>query len=149
MSAHGHIEGHCLCGAVTVQVRGLSDEISACHCDLCTRWSGGVQMGIEAPVDQVQWSGPVKVHRSSRLAERAWCDTCGSSLWLRGIEGPGVGYLELCPGLFENAAGARLTRVVYADRHPDGFWLEGHAVTRVPQREYEAQFDHLTEGADH
>lgn len=136
--------GHCLCGAVQVTVTGLSDEISACHCELCTRWGGGIQMGIEAPADGVSVTGPVKTHRSSRLAERAWCDTCGSAVWFRYVEERDEGYLELCPGLFENAGGARLSRVVYADRAPEGFSLAGDH-ERVSQKQYEAENPHLNE----
>ncbi len=102
-------------------------------------------MGIEAKADDVEITGPVKVHRSSRLAERAWCDTCGSHLWFRYVEGRDAGYFELSPGLFENAAGARLTRVVYADRAPEGFSLTGAHVTRVSQAQYEAENPHLNE----
>jgi hypothetical protein len=137
--------GRCLCGAVTVAVSGLGDEISACFCDLCRRWGGGLQMGIEAPADRVRIDGPVKVHRSSKLAERAWCDTCGSALFFRYVSGRETGYLELSPGLFENAGGARLTRVVYADRAPDGLRLGGDHLS-LSQAEYEAAFDHLNEG---
>lgn len=136
--------GHCLCGAVTVRATDLAREISACHCGMCTRWSGSVQMGIEAPEAGVTVTGPVKTYRSSWFAERAWCDTCGSALWLRNVDGPDTGYYELVPGLFDNAAGARLTRVVYADRAPDGFSLAGdHA--RVSQAQYEAENPHLNE----
>ena len=137
--------GHCLCGAVTVRVESLSDEISACFCDLCTRWGGGLQMGIEAPANRVTIEGPLKTHRSSALAERGWCDTCGSSVLFCYVADRDTGYLELSPGLFENAGGARLTRVVYADRHPDGYWLEGAEVAQVSQKDYEAGNPHLNE----
>ena len=134
--------GRCLCGAVRIEA-DLATEISACHCENCTRWSGAIQMGIEAT--DVVASGPVKTHRSSRLAERAWCDTCGSALWFRYVEGRDSGYHELAPGLFENAGDARLTRVVYADRAPDGYALAGdHA--RIGQEQYEAENPHLNEG---
>jgi hypothetical protein len=139
------IEGHCLCGAVTIRAERLGEEISACFCELCVRWGGGLQMGIDAPADAVRIDGPVKVHRSSRLAERAWCDTCGSALFFRYVEGRDAGYLELSPGLFENAGGARLTRVVYADRAPDGLRLGGD-YDSVSQAEYEAANDHLNAG---
>ena len=138
-------QGHCLCGAVRVTVDALSGEISACYCDLCTRFGGGLQMGIEARPDSVRVDGPVKTHRSSALAERAWCDVCGSPIWFRYVAGRDQGYLELSPGLFENAGGACLTRVVYADRHPDGYWIEGRNVTHVSQNEYEAGHPHLNE----
>ena len=104
-------------------------------------------MGIAARIEDVEITGPVKVHRSTRIAERAWCDTCGSPLWLRDVDGEGANWFELSPGLFDNAGGARLTRVVYADRHPDGFWLDGPEVTRVSQKDYEAQFPHVEEDA--
>ena len=58
-----------------MSVEGLSDEISACFCDMCRRAGGGLQMGIEAPAETVTITGPLKTHRSSKLAERAWCDS--------------------------------------------------------------------------
>ena len=136
--------GRCLCGAVQVEVTDLPREISACFCDLCTRWGGGVQMGIETPADRVHVTGPLKTHRSSKLAERAWCDRCGSSVWLRDVDEFDTGHIELCPGLFENAGDARLTRVVYADRAPEGYSLAGD-YERVSQTEYEAVNPHLNE----
>lgn len=137
--------GRCLCGAVNVGVAELSDEIWACHCRMCTRWSGSVQMGIEAPEAGVTVTGPVRTYRSSWFAERAWCETCGSALWLRNVDGPDTGVYEFVPGLFDNATGARLTRVDYADYHPEGYWLEGVDVMRVSQKEYEAANAHLNE----
>ncbi|MDF1726142.1 MAG: GFA family protein [Sulfitobacter sp.] len=129
--------GQCLCGAVKVVVTGPLGDISACHCEMCTRWSGSVQMGLEVPQERCEISGPVKTHRSSDIGERAWCDTCGSAVWFRYPEGPDAGYFELAPGLFDNAGGARLVRIVYADRHPDGFALAGD-VQRISKADYEA-----------
>ena len=147
-TAHENVtEGRCLCGGVRLRVRDLPDEISACHCTYCTRFGGGLQMGIEVPVANTEVSGPVKTHRSTVLAERAWCDTCGSALWMRSVEGDDAELLWVSPGLFDNAGGGRLVRVVYADRHPDGFWLEGAEVERVSRAEYEAREAHIAEGA--
>ena len=136
------VTGHCLCGEVQVSVRGLSDEMSACHCGMCTRWSGSVQMFILAPEAGVEVTGPVKTYRSSWFAERAWCDRCGSALWLRNVDGPETGNYEFAPGLFENAAGARLTHVIYADRAPKGISLTGDH-ERVSREQYEAVHPHL------
>ena len=137
-------QGHCLCGAVRVTVTGPLGDISACHCEMCTRWSGSIQMGIETPQEQVEITGPVKSHRSSSIGERAWCDTCGSAIWFRYPEGPDAGYFELAPGLFPNADGAQLVRIVYADRHPDGYALAGD-VERVSKTEYEARHPFVSE----
>lgn len=117
-------EGRCLCGAVTVRAE-LGRGISACHCEMCRRWSGGIQMGIEAPAARAEISGPVATYASSSFAERAWCGLCGSALWLRNTHGEGSDAYEFVPGLFENAGGARLVREVFADRCPDGYALAG------------------------
>jgi hypothetical protein len=146
MTARDMPAGGCLCGAVTVTAPDLASEISGCHCEMCTRWSGSVQLGIEAPAATTVMSGPIKTHRSSSLAERGWCDLCGSAVFFRYVEGRDTGYLELAPGLFENFAGARLTRVVYADRAPEGFALAGDH-DRISQSDYERTNPHLNDGA--
>jgi hypothetical protein len=137
--------GHCLCGEVTVRVDGPMAEMSACHCELCTRWSGSVHMGIDLAAKDVTFAGLVKTHRSSRLATRAWCDTCGSALYLQ--DAVDTDRIEVFPGLFDNAGGATLVRVVYADCHPDGFSLAGD-ISRVSKQEYEAAYPHLSEGTN-
>lgn len=134
------IEGHCLCGAVRVRVERLAGTMSACHCSMCRRWSGGIQMGIDA--EGVTVEGPVRTYASSPFAERAWCDTCGSALWLRDVPD---GAHELVPGLFENAGGARLDREVYADRAPEGYALAGDH-QKVTAAEYEAGNRHVAKG---
>ena len=132
--------GRCLCGAVTVEAV-LSDEMGACFCDKCVRWSGSAMIGVDAEVGSVVVSGPVKTYRSSSFAERAWCDTCGSNLWIRD---DGKQY-ELMPGLFPNAGGARLTHVVYADRAPDG-WNYAGDLKRVSAQDYETSNPFVPEG---
>lgn len=146
MSDERH-QGRCLCGAVTVTVTGSLGDISACHCEMCTRWSGSIQMGIEVAQERARIDGPVKTHRSSPIGERAWCDICGSAIWFRYPEGPDAGYFELAPGLFDNAGGARLVRVVYADSAPDGYALAGD-VDRISKSDYEAENPHVPETDD-
>lgn len=136
--------GHCLCGAVTVSVRDLSREISACHCEMCRRWSGTIQMGIVAKEGDAEVAGPIRSYRSSDFSERAWCDRCGSALWMRNVAGSDAGTYEFVPGLFENAAGARLVRVVYDDCCPEGYALAGDH-ERVSKAEYEARHDFVPE----
>lgn len=141
----GSLSGRCLCGAVRVVVTGPLGELSACHCDMCRRWSGSIQMGIEVAESGVDVSGPVKTYQSSSFAERAWCDTCGSALWFRDTVGEAKQFFELAPGLFDNAGGARLVREVYADRCPRGYALAGDH-TRVSKEDYERMHEFVPEG---
>lgn len=32
--------GHCLCGAVRITVTDPPQELGACHCGMCRRWTG-------------------------------------------------------------------------------------------------------------
>jgi hypothetical protein len=134
---HDMVEGACLCGAVTVVVRGMPGEMSACHCRMCQRWSGGIQMGIAVDAGDVTLAGPVQAFRSSEMSERLWCGTCGSAIGFRNVNGGDAGTVELVPGLFGNAAGARLTREVYADCCPEGYALAGDH-DRLSKADYEA-----------
>ena len=47
------IEGHCLCGAVSVRVTGHGGFTGACHCRMCQRWSGALFVSFNAPADAV------------------------------------------------------------------------------------------------
>lgn len=146
MSAADHHEGHCLCGAVTVKVDGPLGDISACHCEMCTRWSGSVQMGAEVDRNRVAIAGPVATYQSSEFAERAWCNTCGSAVWFKDTIGENEHVFELAPGLFDGFGGARLVRVVYCDRAAGGVRLAGD-LDRMTKAEYEAQFPFVEDSA--
>jgi hypothetical protein len=99
-------------------------------------------MFIDAPEAGVEVTGPVKTYRSTAFSERAWCDTCGTALWLRNVEGDDTGVYEFSPGLFDGMAGARLTRIVYADCAPGGIELAGD-LERVTKADYERETDHV------
>ncbi len=129
------MEGRCLCGAVRIDVRSHESAVSACHCSFCRVWSGTIQMGFEAPADAVTVEGTVRTYRSSSFAERAFCPTCGTQLWLRDDDGP----YELMPGLFPGSKDIPLTREVYADRAFAWAALAG-AHERVSATEYERKY---------
>lgn len=135
------VSGQCLCGAARVTGE-IGDTISACYCEMCTRWSGGIQMGIEAREENVTVSGPIARFRSSEMSERLWCKTCGSAIGLYNLIGEDAGLYEFVPGLFPNAGGARLTRIVYADCGAEAYQLASDA-KRVSKAEYEAEAFHV------
>ncbi len=130
------LHGHCLCGAVTIQVAGAHDpRPGACHCRMCQRWSGGLFLCFNADADGVTVAGPVTRHASSHFAERAFCAVCGSHLWMRNMDGAGY---DLMPGLFDAVLSAPLRSEVYADRAMASVRLAGDH-RRATQDEYEAK----------
>jgi len=105
------MKGQCLCGAVTITAHRYAWSASACHCETCRRWSGSALLCFDAPVDAVTVEGPVARYRSSSFAERAWCPTCGTHLW---IKDDGAGF-DLFPGLFPGAKGMPLSHEIFID----------------------------------
>jgi hypothetical protein len=130
------LEGHCLCGAVTIRVAGGHDpRPGACHCRMCQRWSGGLFLCFNADEDGVTVDGPVTRFASSDFAERAFCSVCGSHMWMRDHTGKSY---ELMPGLFDVARDWPLRSEVYADRAMASVRLGGDH-RRATQAEYEAK----------
>ncbi len=138
----GQLEGRCLCGAVTIRVNGLHDpRPGACHCRMCQRWSGGLFLCFYAAEDAVTVEGPVTRFASTAFAERAFCATCGSHLWMRDLEGEGSGY-DLMPGLFDEARDWPMRSEIYTDRAMASIRLEG-GHNRATRAEYEAKNSHI------
>ena len=136
------IEGHCLCGAVSVRVTGHGGFTGACHCRMCQRWSGALFVSFNAPADAVTVTGEVTRYQSTPFAERAFCPRCGSHLWMREIGGPENPDYELMPGLFDAARDIPLESEIYTDRALPGLALAGDH-RRATRAEYEARNPHL------
>ena len=118
-------KGQCMCGAVTVTATPAHDTLGVCHCDMCRRWTSAGLLGFVARPGYAAL-GPVKTFSSSEWAERAFCSDCGSALWYRvTATGKHHGETHMSAGLFEDAAGGRLTHEVFIDRKPQGYAFAG------------------------
>ncbi len=138
----GGLEGRCLCGAVTIRVDGAHDpRAGACHCRMCQRWSGGLFLCFDAKASAVSVEGPVARYASSPFAERAFCPSCGSHLWMRDLEVED-GDFGLMPGLFDAARDWPLRSEIYTDRAMASARLAGDH-PRATRAEYEAKNLHI------
>ena len=111
--------GQCLCGAVKFSVRLPSKWVAHCHCTRCQRAHGaafvtwvGMDSGnvsITDPLESLQWySAPGK-------GERAFCRTCGSSMFFKGAPWPGQ--LHVARALFTDPVDREPQVHVYYDSH--------------------------------
>lgn len=116
------LEGHCLCGAVTVVSQMDSPMLRACHCDMCRQQNSGAFISVSNDPQDVTVTGEIKVFRSSEWAERAFCPVCGSMLWYGTVHD---GSRHLSAGLFENAGGAELQLEFFSDMCPEGYAFAG------------------------
>jgi len=79
------ITGGCLCGAVRYEAGEPPYKVGYCHCRMCQKTSGApVAVGVYFNEQAVQFTkGEPKYYRSSEVAERGFCEHCGSRLVYR------------------------------------------------------------------
>lgn len=134
------MSGQCLCGSVTLTVSDAAEWIGVCHCETCRKWSGGLWAGFPVAADNVVVDGPVKTYPSSAIAERAFCETCGTQLWMRDIK-EGADY-DLMPGIFDATQKWPLHSEIYTDQALTAFTLKGDH-RRASAEEYRAKNPHV------
>lgn len=114
--------GGCLCGAVRFAA-DVADELQACHCTQCQRWTGGGPL-YSVRVKNLDLTGEadINAYHHSEWGERASCRTCGSTLYWR-LQGRSVAFVA--PGLLDDQSGLTLTEEIFVDDRPE--WLPPHA----------------------
>lgn len=116
MSEQSSAEGRCLCGAVTMTVAQVGDELTACHCEMCRRWGGGPLLALSCGSDvQIEGADAVGVFDSSQWAERGFCTKCGTHLFYR-LKQAQQYHVPL--GLFGDAVEPTLSMQVFIDKKP-------------------------------
>ncbi|AVO37713.1 GFA family protein [Pukyongiella litopenaei] len=148
MSETGTTTGKCLCGAVSYRLETAPDHIDACHCSMCRRFSGGIELGIEVPPGGITWQGEdfIRTFASSDWAERGFCSRCGSSLfWRMTAPGPAQGLLSLSAGTLDSFAGLELTTEIYIDHKPAAYAMAGET-RKMTEAEVIAAFAPPSEG---
>ncbi len=120
--------GSCLCGAVKYRVKSEISEVGACHCGMCRKWTGGVNLAFQVAANDMEITGGdhITYYPSSDWAERGFCQKCGSSLFYRvTAEGPQKGEYHVGMGTLEDTAGVTLTSEIFTDEKPDGYGFAG------------------------
>jgi hypothetical protein len=88
------IAGACLCGAVRFEITGPIDRVAHCHCTMCQRAHGAAFVtwaAVKAKrVRITAGEDDVTRYRSSEIGTRAFCRTCGSSMFCTLDTHPGV-----------------------------------------------------------
>ncbi len=110
------LKASCLCDQINTEAESASENIGACHCSMCRKWSGGPLLAIDCN-DQVTFSGEEKIaiFNSSEWAERGFCSTCGTHLFYRLKQN---NQYIMPVGLFENEAGFTFDHQIFIDEKP-------------------------------
>ena len=120
--------GRCLCGAVSFTLAETPTSYGACHCGMCRKFSGGIELGVHVMPGGITWDGEdnITTYTSSDWAERGFCKTCGSSLfWRLTAPGPMHGMLSLSVGALDDMEGMSFDTEVYIDAKPASYAFAG------------------------
>lgn len=120
--------GKCLCGAVEFKLSEKPTSYAACHCNMCRKFSGGIELGVQVMPGGVAWEDEdnIQTFTSSDWAERGFCKTCGSSLfWRLTAPGPMQGMTVISAGLLDSLDGMTFDSEIYIDHKPDSHSFAG------------------------
>ncbi|MEO9461269.1 MAG: GFA family protein [Marinomonas sp.] len=117
MMSDTKLEGHCLCGSVTIEMTPAKPHLEACHCEMCRRWCGSAYIAVQGS-DDVRFTGEEHISRfkSSDWAERGFCSKCGSNLFYNFTP---TGSYSFLAGLFDDVGGMTLGEEIFVDEQPD------------------------------
>ena len=80
----GEIRGSCACGAVLFVIRGEPLLSDYCHCSRCRKFSGAqADPGMSVRLEDLELQGreALTLFSCEGFSDRAFCATCGSSLF--------------------------------------------------------------------
>lgn len=104
--------GRCLCGAITLEIRGPLRDVVVCHCGQCRRQHGAPPSYTAAAWSDVRMKGEEHLawYQSSPEARRGFCSACGASLFW---EPMGSGRVSIAAGCLDRPTDLRTVRHIY------------------------------------
>jgi hypothetical protein len=95
------LTGGCQCGAVRFALKAVPNRVSICHCRMCQK-AAGAPFASFADIEHADFAwtkGKPASFKSSSIAMRDFCATCGTPLSFRRIDGPRI---EIMTGAFDH-----------------------------------------------
>lgn len=129
--------GGCACGAVRYAAEIDGPDAYLCHCRMCQRATGSVSIAFVGVREEgVRWEGEPDWYRSSAIAERPFCSTCGTSLGFRYVE-EGRDKMDLTVASFDEPGYFKPTQPHFGAESMHEAWVDTSALPRVRSDEYE------------
>lgn len=127
-------KGKCLCGEVSFKADAPHKDLHLCHCSQCRKQNSGPFHAVEIPLEALDFRGEEHIgrYRSSEYAYRAFCKTCGSSLYYHGDKVPEIKEIVfLNAGLLDEPTGLKTAGHIFCGSKGDYYQIEGD----LPQKE--------------
>ncbi|MBO6522033.1 MAG: GFA family protein [Rhodospirillales bacterium] len=116
------VTGSCLCGGVKFRVSEFQRPVVACHCTQCRKTTGHYGAATTARnVDlQLDSDETLSWYSSSDVAERGFCNRCGSSLFWRPVGGVNT---SIMAGVLDAPTGLELVSHIFTEDAGDYYEL--------------------------
>ena len=90
----------CLCGGIKISVKGKLRNVSNCHCSQCMKTHGNFAAYTACPEENITFINKksLKWFKSSNIAKRGFCSTCGASIFYKQIKSDKI---SIAAGVFE------------------------------------------------
>lgn len=119
MGSEKQVCGGCMCGEVRFTATPVKAEMTACHCSMCRKWSGGVFMPVQCGDSvKVEDENVLGVYKSSDWGERCFCKNCGTTLFWRMQDGS---HCSVAASAFDDSASYTLTSQIFIDEKPETY----------------------------
>lgn len=113
--------GSCLCGEVTYRLNGPLRPVIVCHCTQCRKMSGHFTGATQSLATNMEITGEsLKWFRSSDVAERGFCGTCGATLFWRRF---GNLHVSIYAGTLDGETGLREAGQIHVEAKGDYYDL--------------------------
>lgn len=134
--------GGCHCGRVRYATLVDPADAYLCHCRMCQRATGGVSIAfVGVKRADTAFSGGPDWYRSSPIAERPFCSTCGTPLGFRFLEGSDS--MDLTIGSFDEP-GDFVPKHHFGAESIHEAWLDTGSLPRYRSDEYEVLVEKWT-----
>ena len=111
-------EGRCQCGGVHFRLHGALPDIKACHCAQCRQMTSNFFSSTAVAPECLEFVADASLgwYRSSDVAERGFCTTCGSSLFWRPLHHPRI---AVSAGALDQPTGLRTLMHIFCANKGD------------------------------
>jgi len=116
------ISGSCLCGGVKFRLNGDLRDVVACHCAQCRKTSGNYVAATRVSNKDLVMDSEttLKWYRSSDVAERGFCNTCGGNLFWRRFGGDATSVMA---GTLDPPTGLKIAQHIFVAEKSDFYDL--------------------------
>jgi len=117
------LKASCLCGGIKLRTQGYHRNVQNCHCIQCMKTHGHYAAYTNVEEQNVKFlkKRTLKWFKSSKRAQRGFCNKCGASLFFKVI---GAKTISIAAGMFNRPVKLKTTMNIFVKGKSDYYKLD-------------------------